>query len=169
MKTIILILAVLFSVNAFSQKLNNIEVIAVEKKLESFKPIIKDYLNKVENSSNLDSIKIFEKALEEESNALILEIKTIFKINEDYMIEYATDMALSTVLPNLASFYQTSAILKMSDGLNQKKPNYLASLVNIKANARQLSKVKKIEKVKKYSNQILTRYQELIAIKTESS
>lgn len=168
MKTTILILAVLFSVNAFSQKLDSIEVIAVEKKLESFKPIIKDYLNKVENSTNLDSIKIFGKALEEESNALILAIKTIFKINEDYMIEYAKDMALSMVLPNLASFYQTSAILKMSDGLNQKKPNYLASLVNINDNARQLSKVKKMEKVKKYSNQILIGHQELIAINSES-
>lgn len=168
MKTTILILAVMFSVNAFSQKLDSIKVIAVEKKLESFKPIIKDYLSKVENSSNLDSIKIFGKALEEESNALILEIKTIFKINEDYIAEYATDMALSMALPNLASFYQTSAIVKMSEGLNQKKPNYLAILVNINDNARQLSKVKKMEKVKKCSNQILIGHQELIAINSES-
>jgi hypothetical protein len=168
MKTTILILTVLFSANAFSQKPDSIEVIAVEKKLESFKPIIRDYLNKVENSSNLDSIKIFGKALEEESNALILEIKTIFKINEDYIAEYASDIALSIALPNLASFYQTSAILKMSDGLNQKKPNYLASLVNINDNARQLSKVKKKERVKKYSNQILVGHQELIAINSES-
>ena len=168
MKTTILILAVLFSVNAFSQKLDSIKVIAVEKKLESFKPILMNHLSKIENSSNLDSIKIFGKVLEKESNALILEIKTIFKINEDYMVEYATDMALSIALPNLASFYQTSAIVKLSEGINQKKPNYLASLVNINDNARQLSKVKKLKKVKKYSKQILIGYQELIAINSES-
>lgn len=168
MRSTILFLAVLFSLNSFSQKLDSIEVIAVEKKLESFKPIIKDYLNKIESSSNLNNIKLFGKALEKESNELILEIKSVFKVKEDYIVDYSKDMALSMVLPDLASFYQTSAILKMNDGLNQKTQNYLASLVNINENARQLSKVNKIEKVKKCSNQILIGHQELIAINSES-
>jgi hypothetical protein len=169
MKTTILILALLFSVNAYSQKIDSVKVIAVEKQLESFKPIVKEYLNKIQSSSSLDSINIFGKALEEESDALILEIKTTFKINDNYLIEYATDMALSQALPNLASFYQTSAILKLSDGMNQKRPNYLTSLLNINDNARKLKTIKKMEKVKKCSNRILIGHQELSAINSKAN
>lgn len=164
MKTLVLILSMLLSANAFSQKIDSLKVKEIENKIENFKPSVNDYLSKIEDSNDLDSIKGFANSLEVESDELILEIKKTFNIDNSYMSDYFIDMALSFVLTDLSSYYQVSAMSKLNTGINQKTPDYLASILIINKNARKIKSARKLEKVKKRNNQIRTGYEELIAI-----
>lgn len=166
MKTTILLMAMLCSATVFSQKVDSLKVKEIESKLETFKPAIKDCSDKISKSANLDSIKTLATTLEKQSGTLIAEVKSTFKINDDYLIEYSNDLFFAQTFPNLASFYQTQANLKMAEGLNQTKPNYYKNLVDINDFAKQISKTKDLAKAKKLNDKIIKAYQELIAIKS---
>lgn len=153
-----------FSVTFFSQQADSVKVKDLENRLETFKPAIKDYSDKMDKSANLDSIKTLATDLEKQSGILIADIRATFKINDDYLIEYSTNIALSQALPNLSSFYQTQAILKLTEGLNQKRPNYYKNLVDIKNYSRRISETKKLGKARKLNNKIIKAFQELITI-----
>lgn len=166
MKTTILLMAMLCSATVFSQKIDSVKVKEMESGLETFKPVIKDYSDKIGQSTDLANIKTLATNLEKQSDTLIAEVKATFKINDDYLIEYSNDLFFANTFPNLASFYQTQANLKLAEGMNQTKPNYYKNLIDINDFARQISKTKDLAKAKKLNDKIIKSYQELITIKS---
>lgn len=157
--------ALLFATGfAFGQKVDSLKVKELEKHLQEFKLVVKLYSDKIANSSNLDSIKNYALELHKQSKSIIQEINTTFKINNNYLIEYGQLTALANTFPNLTSFYQTQANLKLMDGLNQQKPNYYKTVTDIYDLAGQISKTKRIEKAQVLNNKIVQDYKKLLEI-----
>ena len=165
MKTLFLTLLVIINLNAFSQNNENIKINAIERKLEVFKSELKAYNDKINMLTNTDSIKIVSNTLIIKTNDLIAELNKNFKINDDYLIEFSVNLGLSNTNPNLSSFYQTQAVMKLMEGEKAKKPNYYKNLIKINKLARQINKTNESAKIKVINNKINLAYQELISIK----
>lgn len=165
MKTLFLTLLVIINLNAFSQNNENIKINAIERKLEVFKSELKAYNDKINMLTNTDSIKMVSNTLIIKTNDLIAELNKNFKINDDYLIEFSVNLGLSNTNPNLSSFYQTQAVMKLMEGEKAKKPNYYKNLIKINKLARQINKTNESAKIKVINNKINLAYQELISIK----
>jgi hypothetical protein len=138
----------------------------IELQMVRLTQIVNDYSEMIATAADYDSIHFYAAIIEKEAGTLLNEIRAAYKINDDCLSGYITNLALAGAFqktnPGLSTTYQAMAAISLIDGFSQDVPAGYELVRNVKRLAehigyrRKASAIQRLNKeMNEYSQQIL--------------
>ena len=159
MKKAILLPFVFCAFNLFALDSDSLRKAELAQKIKAFEPILKENLELIRQSDDLQFIQQIAVRLEEYTDELIGESVKVYNINSDYLTNYHTTLALGQAIPLLSAHYTSEANRIFSEGISQPTPDNYSELKNISHLSHRLSHAKTMAKVQKISNKMQANYE----------
>lgn len=147
----------LFTLAAFAQpKADTAQTHRADMQARQFVHIVKAYTARINESENMDSIRLIAVSLRKQADSLISSVKRAYKINDDALAEADNYTSLANQYvnsnPSLATKYLGMAQQKRNQ--SGEPPDYFDALEHIQDITNRIATVKRKERAKKLELQL---------------
>lgn len=154
MKAIILFIFLGYFAKGYAQDVNDANKKVLEERVATLKNLVCENVGEINQSVDIATIHLLASDIQQQSALLIEEVKLLYNINDDYLMDYNQNTALAIALPDMAVYYNTVAQQKLLEGLSRKTPVYYSALLDINSYAGKIRRTDDVQKIKKMSLKI---------------
>ena len=158
MRVSLIIFFFVFNEILYSQNIDSLRVKYLNKRVVILNNDIKYFINRVNNSNNLDTTNLLSLQLKEKCTPVIDSVYKIYRLGDDdsYMssVYYGLAGAYSISNPGLSAAYSAMGTFAIFDDNSLTPPKYYQKLKDVRYYASRMSRTKKLQKAKKLNGKL---------------